>query len=321
LRGKALVACLLAHMLWDPALPPGRKTLRTLRAAVAAPESKLRRILDGIYENSHSPMAQDLAGTLKEVTDRTFSGIAVTAAGRTDWLATTAFADLVSGNSFKTLDVVNGKTDIFVCLPLKALQSTPGVGRCIIGALLNAAYEANGAVNGRILFLLDEAFRLGPMDIIEIARDAGRKYGITLQLLYQSVGQIVDQWGEAGKRAWYESASWRGYAAVKDPETAEELSTTIGNYGVLAWSEAQNTGTHGRQLDVRSRSRGRNVTYSESIRPLIRPEEIMHDLREDAQIIIPKRGRPVLCGRAIYFRRPEFSGLASANRFFAGRSP
>ncbi len=79
-------------------------------------------------------MAQDLAGTLKEVTDRTFSGIAVTAAGRTDWLATTAFADLVSGNSFKTLDVINGKTDIFVCLPLKALQSTPGVGRCIIGA-------------------------------------------------------------------------------------------------------------------------------------------------------------------------------------------
>jgi type IV secretion system protein VirD4 len=212
-----------------PALPPGRKTLRTLRAAVAALESKLRRILDGIYENSHSPLARDLAGTLKEVTDRTFSGIAVTAAGRTDWLATTAFADLVSGNSFKTLDVVNGKKDIFVCLPLKALQSTPGVGRCIIGALLNAAYEANGAVNGRILFLLDEAFRLGRMDIIEIARDAGRKYGITLQLLYQSVGQIVEQWGEAGKRAWYESASWRGYAAVKDPETAEELSETIGN--------------------------------------------------------------------------------------------
>ena len=41
------------------------------------------------------------------------------------------------------------------------------------------------------------------------------KYGITLQLLYQSVGRIIEQWGEAGKRAWYESASWRGYAAVK----------------------------------------------------------------------------------------------------------
>jgi type IV secretion system protein VirD4 len=127
--------------------------------------------------------------------------------------------------------------------------------------------------------------------------------------------------GKPGNAHWYESASWRGYAAVKDPETAEELSETIGNYGVLAWSEAQNTGTHGRQLDVRSRSRGRNVTYSENIRPLIRPEEIMHDLREDAQIIIPKRGRPVLCGRAIYFRRAAFADLVAANRFFAGRSP
>ena len=322
-RGKALVTCLLAHLLWDPdpALPNRYKTLRTLRAAVAAPESKLRNILDGIHEDSPSPMARGLAGSLKELADRTFSGIAATAAAKTDWLETTAFAELVSGSSFKTADIVNGKTDVFLCLPLKALHSTPGVARCIIGALLNAAYEADGAVSGRILFLLDEAFRLGRMDIIEIARDAGRKYGITLQLLYQSVGQIVEQWGEAGKRAWYESAAWRSYAAVKDAETAAELSETIGYYGVLAWSEAQNSGTHGRQLEMRSRSRGWNVSYSESIRPLIRPEEIMHDLREDAQIVIPKRGRPVLCGRAIYFRRDEFVELAGANRFFAARSP
>jgi type IV secretion system protein VirD4 len=314
-RGKALVTCLLAHLLWDYALLPVAKTLRTLRAGVAAPESRLREILDGIHQNSSSPMARGLAGSLKELSDRTFSGIAATAAAKTDWLETAAFADLVSGSSFKTADVADGDTDIFVCLPLKALQSSPGVGRCIIGALLNAAYEANGAVKGRILFLLDEAFRLGRMDIIQTARDAGRKYGITLQLLYQSVGQIIDQWGEAGKRAWYESTSWRAYAAVKDAETAAELSKTIGNYGVLAWSEAENSGTHGRQFDTRSRSRGWNVTYSENIRPLIRPEEIMHDLREDAQIIIPKRGRPVLCGRAIYFRRHDFVRRAGENRF------
>jgi hypothetical protein len=51
------------------------------------------------------------------------------------------------------------------------------------------------------------------------------------------------------------------------------IEIRCGNYGVLAWSEAQNSGTHGRQLDARSHSRGWNVTYSESIRPLIRPEE------------------------------------------------
>ena len=319
LRGKALVTCLLANLLWDPALPPEHKTLRTLRAGVAAPEGKLREILDGIYQLAE-PDGPRSRGTLKELEDETFSGIVATAADGTDWLATSAFADLVSGNSFKSADVADGDTDIFVCLPLKALQSTPGVARCIIGALLNAAYEANGAVNGRILFLLDEAFRLGRMDIIEIARDAGRKYGITLQLLYQSVGQIVEQWGSRKARLVRECLL-AAYAAVKDLDTARELSDTIGNYGVLAWSEAQNRGSHGQQLNVPSRSRGQNVTYSERIRPLIRPEEIMHDLREDAQIIISKRDRPVLCGRAIYFRRPEFTRMAGRNRFFTVESP
>ena len=89
---------------------------------------------------------------------------------------------------------------MFLQIPLGALQSTPAVGRVVIGALLNAAYEADGRVKGRILYLLDEAARLGPMKILETARDAGRKYGITLQLLYQSVGQLERQWGRDGKR-------------------------------------------------------------------------------------------------------------------------
>jgi len=168
---------------------------------------------------------------------------------------------------------------------------------------------------GRILFLLDEAARLGPMGIITTARDAGRKYGITLHLLYQSVGQIIEQWGVDGKRAWYESASWRGYAAVKDEETAKELAATIGEYGVLAWSEGHNTGSHGKGFEVGSRSRGRTRNYHELKRPLIRPEEIMHDAREDEMFVIPRGGRPLRCGRAIYFRREEFVRRVGNNRF------
>jgi type IV secretion system protein VirD4 len=315
-RGKALIACLLAHMVWDPKLPAEQKTLRTLRAAVVTPEGELRKVLAHIHRTSASPLARDLAGTLKGLVHETFSGLYANADEDTKWLSTRAYADLVSGDSFKTSDITSGTTDVFVALPLKTLQTTPAIARCIIGSFLNSAYEADGKVKGRILFELDEAARLGPMSILEIARDAGRKYGVTLQLLYQSVGQIVSQWGADGKRAWFEAVSWRAYAAVQDLETAKELSGTIGDYGVLAWSEALNTGLHGRRMGGRSRSSGKNVTYTENLRPLIRPEEIMHDLREDAQIVIPRKGRPVLCGRAIYFRRPEFKARVGSNRFF-----
>ena len=77
----------------------------------------------------------------------------------------------------------------------RSWRGWPRLKRVLVGALLNALYEADGAVQGRVLFMLDEVRRLGPMKILEVARDAGRKYGITLQLLYQAEDQLVEQWG------------------------------------------------------------------------------------------------------------------------------
>jgi type IV secretion system protein VirD4 len=200
--GKALIACLLADMLWDPQVAPEHKTLKQLRRTLVTPEGEMRDRLARIYATSISPLARDLAGTLKDLVPETFSGIYGNANKDTRWLSTSAYADLVSGNSFRTRDLADGRLTVFVQVPLKTLQVTPALGRVIVGALLNAAYEADGRVRGRILFLLDEVARLGYMGVLEQARDAGRKYGITLLLLYQSLGQLVGQWGREGKQAW-----------------------------------------------------------------------------------------------------------------------
>src|SRR5215472_4392337 len=318
-QGKALVTCLLAHMLWDTTLLKEFKTLRFLREMISVPEKQLKNALEQIHKDpsqggSNSALARHLAGPLYQLVDETFLGVFANANEDTRWLATKAYADLVSGSSFRTSDICDGKTDVFISLPLKALEATPAVARCIIGALINAVYEANGNVQGRVLFLLDEAARLGYMNVIRVARDAGRKFGITLHLLYQAVGQIEGQWGREGKNEWYEGVAWRAFAAVKDYETAKELADTIGQHGVLGWSES--TSTNGRFFGTRS-GWGRNTTYIEHARDLILPGEIMHDLRSDAQIIIAKGVRPTLTGRAIYFRRPEFLTKIAANRFAA----
>jgi len=314
-RGRAMVACLLSHMLWDPTLPPELKTLRTLRTGVATPEKAMREMLKGIHKDSHSPLARDYAGTLMGLVDETFSGVYANADEGTSWLANPAFASIVSGDSFKSRDLLGGKLTVFLQIPLAALQSTPAIGRVVIGALLNAAYEADGQVAGRILYLLDEAARLGPMKILETARDAGRKYGITLQLLYQSVGQLERQWGRQGKREWYDGVSHRSYAAVQDPETAKELEETFGSYGVMATSEGSNTGSSGKSFETGSRSRGANTSYHEISRPLIRREELMNDCRTDEVFVIIRGARPLRCGRAIYFRRPELKARIAVNRF------
>ena len=245
----------------------------------------------------------------------TFSGVYSNTNKATRWLSTKASADLVSGSGFRTRDLCAGRLTVFVQIPLKVLQSTPWLGRVVIGALLNAAYEADGRVQGRILFLLDEVSRLGPMAVLETARDAGRKYGVALLLLYQSVGQLIEQWGRDGARAWYDSTSWRLYAAVQGPETARELSQVCGEHGVVTTSRGDSAGTSARGLTTGHSNSGVSQSRSEMRRALITPDELLQDTRADEAFVIVRGSRPIRCGRAIYFWRPEMVAAVAPSRF------
>lgn len=315
--GKSLIACLLADLLADPALEPEDKTLRRLRQALVTPEAQMRERLEDVHASSASALARDLAGTLMGLVPETFSGVYANASQATRWLSVRAYADLVSGQGFTTAELCGGRLTVLVQLPLKTLQTTPGLGRVVIGSLLNAAYEADGQVQGRILFLFDEVARLGPMAVLEIARDAGRKHGLTLLLLYQSQGQLLEQWGKDGARAWYDGTSWRLYAALQDPATARELASACGEHGVVATSHGNTSGRQGhlgQALPATSSSKA--ATKAEIGRALIKPDELLQDTRGDEAFVLARGTRPLRCGRAIYFRRPEMlAAVGTSSRF------
>ena len=316
-RDKAceLITCLLADLLWDPDLAPEAKTLRTLRARLVAPEDQARELLKSIHQGSHSATARELASTLMGAVADTFSGTYQNATRETRWLSTPAHADLVSGSAFRAADLTRGKLTVFVQIPLHVLDNTPALGRVVIGALANAVYEADGRVKGRVLFLLDEVARLGYMKVVATARDAGRKYGITFLLLYQSLGQLIEQWGMDGKKSWYESSAWRLFAAVQDYDTARELSAMCGEYGVVSTSQGDTEGNQSRGAMGASSSTGRSENRSETKRALIKPEEILQDARRDEAFVVMGGSKPLRCGRAVFFRRPEWKGKVGANRF------
>ncbi len=230
------------------------------------------------------------------MTPETFSGVYANAVKETHWLSYPNYAALVSGSSFATDDIANGKTDVFVNLDLKTLEAHPGLARTIIGALLNAIYNRNGEVKGRTLFLLDEVARLGYLRILETARDAGRKYGISLVLLFQSIGQMREAYGGRDATSkWFESASWVSFAAINDPDTADYISRRCGNTTVEVDQLSRST-----QMSGSSRTRSKHLTA----RPLILPEEVLR-MRGDEQIIFTAGNAPLRCGRAIWFRRAD----------------
>lgn len=315
-QGRNVLRLLIAHILWDTEIPPELKHLRTVHAVIAMRTDQVRAILRKIYEFSPAPYARKLAGPICGLVEETFSGICGSAAELTKWLSNEACMKLVSSDTFTIADLLSGRTSVFLNIPLKVMQTTPGISRTIIGALMQGIYEADGRVDGRVLFLLDEVARLGYMSIIEIARDAGRKYGITMMLYYQSSGQLKTQWGENAEESWFNALSWRAYAAIQDDKTAEDLEKWLGTYGVMASSAGTNTGTSGKAFETGSKSRGITMSSHEISRPLIRAAELKQDVRSDEVFVIVGGSYPLRCGRAIYFRRNEMVAQVNKNRFY-----
>jgi type IV secretion system protein VirD4 len=304
--GLQLLTAMIADVCLSGHTPPEGQTLRQVRANLSEPEPKLRQRLQDIYDNSGSDFVKENVAAFVNMTPETFSGVYANAIKETHWLSYQNYAALVSGSTFSTDDIASGKTDVFINIDLKTLETHAGLARVIIGSFLNAIYNRDGAMTGRALFLLDEVARLGYMRILETARDAGRKYGITLTMLYQSIGQLRETYGgRDASSKWFESASWISFAAINDPETADYISRRCG----MTTVEIDQV-SHSYQARGSSRTRSKQL----AARPLIQPHEVLR-MRADEQIVFTAGNPPLRCGRAIWFRRSDMKACVSQNRF------
>lgn len=304
-----LLTGLLAHVMLSPEYA-GRRNLRSLRQIVSEPEPSVLAMLREIQERSASAFIRETLGVFTNMTEQTFSGVYSTASKDTQWLSLDSYAALVCGNAFKSRDILAGGKDVFLNIPASILRSYPGIARVIIGALINAMVQADGSFKRRALFMLDEVDLLGYMRVLEEARDRGRKYGISMMLMYQSVGQLERHFGKDGATSWIDGCAFASYAAIKALDTARNVSAQCGEMTVEVKGSSRNIGWDPKTSASR---KSENVNFQR--RPLIMPHEITQSMRKDEQIIIVQGHSPIRCGRSIYFRRKEMNVAAKVNRF------
>ena len=304
-----LLTGLLAHVMLSSEYA-GRRNLHSLRQIVSEPETSVLAMLRDVQENSGSAFIRETLGVFVNMTEQTFSGVYSTASKDTQWLSLDNYAALVCGNTFKSSEIASGKKDVFLNIPASILRSYPGIGRVIIGSLINAMIEADGAFERRALFMLDEVDLLGYMRVLEEARDRGRKYGISMMLMYQSVGQLERHFGKDGAVSWIDGCAFASYAAIKALDTARNVSAQCGEMTVEVKGSSRNLG-----WDTKNSASRKSENINSQRRPLIMPHEITQSMRKDEQIIIVQGHSPIRCGRAIYFRRKDMDEAAEVNRF------
>jgi type IV secretion system protein VirD4 len=94
----------------------------------------------------------------------------------------------------------------------------------------------------KVHFIIDEAATLGRMEAINDAIDKYRKYGIRLQLYYQSLGQLKTSFPEdQGQTAL--SNCTQVFFGVQDQQTKEYVSGMLGKKTVVIHSGGHGDGT------------------------------------------------------------------------------
>lgn len=319
-NAKSVIKTVILAVLYSPELSAREKNLATVRDYLT--RSDLKALLETIAATDRKisfGAMQQLASQLLSIASshRTWSGVIAHVEQLTAWLSTPSLRRLVVGNreTPRLDDIISGRFDVFLSIPLKTLNATPAVARLLLGSLLNGVYERyhrSGGTNARTLFLLDEMPRLKRMELLETARDAGRGYGVTLWAIVQDLGQLEKWYGKAGVRSWIENSQVRTFFGVNDVETAETISKMLGK-------ETIETETQGKSHSQSSQAgklfgqRSASTSYHRALvgKPLMTADEILtmktaSNGTAEEQIIFRRGYKPFRTALAKYYEMPEF---------------
>ena len=203
--------------------------------------------------------------------------------------------------------VIDPGCDIFLNIPQNVSEDFAAMLRVMLGSMLTAAQfvEVNEDPRARRLFLIDEAAKLGAMDILENIRDRGRSLGLHLMMFYQTPGEIEKLWGRAGMTSWKDGCSAVIMGPVSSQTSASEISAMIGTRTIRVATKSTSSSNQ-----VMSPMAGQvSMSEQEQLRdvPLMSPTALSQLPRHASIIKVPGE-KPILASKAMWFARKGMKG-------------
>ena len=273
----------------------------------------LARSAEGVHgavgrKSKKSPLAfvRNQLGALKGMDEKFFASV------KTEITNQLTFAEMPDVERYITMgkrsrlpsQIIDPKCDIFLNIPQNVAEDFAPMVRLMLGSMLTAAQliEVNEDPSARRLFLIDEAAKLGAMDILENIRDRGRSLGLHLMMFYQTPGEIERIWGRAGMTSWRDGCSATVMGPVSSRASAQDLSAMLGTQTLRVRTESTSSSSQVHAPMAGSVS----TSEQEQLRdvPLISPTAISQ-LPTHGSIITATGQKPVLASKAIWFTRKD----------------
>ena len=243
---RALVAALLMYIVIEARnagqVPKLSRFRELLCQASDAPHAGNDFKGVGIPKLAAEMMKSSLAGLRNKAAqftdwNREIQSIASTARIQTEPLDDTEIAADLDRDGFDFRDLRKEPTTVYLVLPPEMMGRHSKWLRLVIATAIQSVLKARKPDEPRVLFMLDEFFALGHLEVISTVWALVRGYGISIMPVLQDLGQLKklypDLWetfiGMAGAVVWF---------APNDLTTAEYMSRRAGDTTRTAESES-----------------------------------------------------------------------------------
>lgn len=215
--------------------PPEEKTLPALRRMFLQPPAVLRAWAESMLAaDTPARLAPEAGALLLEKLDspdsipaQTYGSNLLPALG---WIGDPAFDDLWHGlPPFDLRKLKEGNATLYLVLPPDALGPRGTFLRLFVSMTLNVMMsDLAGKDDARCLFMLDEFYSLGSLDIVAQAMGLMRGYGVQLWPFMQDLGQLLKLYGDHLSETFFGNADAHIFFGNTDSKTLDYISRQIG---------------------------------------------------------------------------------------------
>lgn len=145
----------------------------------------------------------------------------------TEWLDSDPIAATLKESSFDLTELKTGKISLFVILPPQYLETHAAYLRLFVRASIEAMMKSGVRKSGRCLFILDEFYSLGRLDIVSKSAGLMRDYGLHLWPIMQDIDQLRSLYSDMSE-TYFANADAVTFFGISDQSTLEYISRKVG---------------------------------------------------------------------------------------------
>lgn len=148
----------------------------------------------------------------------------------TKWMDSPPIAAALASSSFNLSDLKTGAASVFLVLPPQYIDTHAAFLRMFVRGGITAMMQDGAKVKKRCLFMMDEFFTLGKLEIVAKSAGLMRGYGLHLWPFLQDLGQLQTLYGEKLAETFFGNADAHIFFGNTDSITLNYVSNQLGNF-------------------------------------------------------------------------------------------